>query len=644
MAGSATLQVGIDTGGTFTDAVCLGPEGRRACKLPSTPARPERAFLEALEAVGGHAEGAAVHHGTTVATNAVLTRTGARVALLVTAGFEDLPWLGRGAREDLHALEAARTPPLLAPGDCLGVRERMGADGRASVRLTAREIARAVARVRARDPQAVAVCLLHAVRNPAHEVALVEALGTLGVPVYRSSASCGDARESERAATVLLDAYVAPILGRYLQAVGAGLPSGACLSVMRSDGGRMAAGDVAAAPARTLLSGPAAGVAAAQELAARHGLACALSFDVGGTSTDVAWIEGDDLPVGPSLRVGPFRASLPSAGLETVGAGGGSVVWLDTGGALRVGPASAGADPGPACYGRGGPFVLTDAWLLGGQVPPRLLDGALPLDRAAAERAGRALARRAGLSLPRLCAGAREVAAAATARALRLASVAQGRDPRRAALVAFGGAGPVLATATAARLGIGAVYVPPDPGTFAAEGALRAPLRADAEGFVGSGAREGLGAARRRLEGEVRGRLREEGARGVRCRVEVEARYPGQAFTVRVPYGRSWRRDFHDRHEARYGFARPEARPEPVSLHVRGTGREGQGVPAGGGSVPTVRLRTRAGGTLARASLAPGARVRGPARLEELTGTTWVPRGWWAEVLGDGVLRLRRAP
>ena len=642
MARQQTLRVGIDTGGTFTDAVAVGPQGRRTCKVPSTPERPEEGFLAALDGVGGRRADVAVRHGTTVGTNAVLTRRGARVVLLLTEGFTDLPWLGRGVREDLHARAPARTPPLIAVGDALGVRERLDATGAVVRALGEREVRRVVAAVRRLRPEAVAVCLLHAVRNPQHERRLAAALRVLDVPVHVSTAACADPREVERSVTVTLDAFVAPVLGRYLAAVAAGLPAEAraAFTVMRSDGGRMGAAEVATAPARTLLSGPAAGVAAAQALVVRHGVAQALSFDVGGTSTDVAWIEGEDVPVGPRLRVGPFEASVPSVGLETVGAGGGSVVWTDAGGALRVGPQSAGARPGPACYGHGGPFALTDAWLLLGHVPAALLGGDFPLDVGAAERAGRSHARKLGCSLLQLARGALEVAAAATARALRLASVAHGHDPRGATLVAFGGAGPLLAAGTAERLGIGRILVPADPGTFAAEGALLAPLRADAEALVEGTSAAAVRQTAARLAREVTARLRAEGARRSTLRTEVDARYPAQAFEVSVPWDAGWEARFHERHEARYGFCLREVGPQAVRLRVRGQGQESE---AGADALPPAASRRRRAHTGPRAlrdTLAPGARLLGPCRIEEPSGTTWVPGGWAAQVLGDRTLCL----
>lgn len=642
MAEATGGRVGLDTGGTFTDVVWEAGGARRLGKVPSTPDQPQEAFLAALASVDARAA-PRIHHGTTVGTNAVLTRTGARIALVTTAGFEDLPWIGRGRRDDLHALEPTRTPPLLARRMALGLVERIDARGRVLTRPSAADLGRLRADVARRRPDAIAVCLLHAVRNDVNERAVLRALRGIGVPVHLSSRSCADPREVERGTTTILDAYVAPVLRSYLEAVATRLPRAARrgLTIMRSDGGRMSVDEVARAPVRTLLSGPAAGVAAARALARRLDLPRVLSFDVGGTSTDVAWIEGDDLAVRPALRVGPFEAGVPSVGIETVGAGGGSEAWVDTGGALRVGPQSAGAMPGPAAYGHGGPFTLTDAWLLVGRLPEALLAGGFPLDRAASETAARALARRARCSLKTLCDGVIAVAAAATARALRLASVAHGHDPRSAALVAFGGAGPLLAAETAALLGMETVCVPRDPGTFAAEGTLLSPLRADAAEVVDSadGVAERVAPLRERVEQA----LLAEGAQRARLRAEVDARYVGQAFEVTVPYTRSWERAFHRRHTERYGFALKDRAIEPVRLRVRGEGLE-RSSPRRRARTAKPRVRTVRGAQHQRDELKAGMRVQGPARVEELSGTTWVPRGWRADVLADGTLRLQRAP
>ncbi len=646
------LRLGIDTGGTFTDVVWAGPAGQGVLKLPSTPDDPARAVLQGVRRVLGTeavADRFTVHHGTTVGTNAVLTRAGARVALVTTRGFEALLHIGRGERAGLHALAPKRIEPLVEASRCVGVDERMDAAGKPVSKLTKAALARLADAVSQKRPDAVAICLLHAPRNAAHEKQVADALRERCPYVFASASTSADPREVERATTTVLDAYVAPLIGRYVQALADELPEDS-LTILRSDGGRMSVAEVVAAPVRTLLSGPAAGVAAGRALAARHGLARVLTFDVGGTSTDVAWVEDAQVPLGQALKIGPFEAGIPSVPMETVGAGGGSVVRIDSGGALRVGPQSAGAEPGPACYGRGGPFALTDAWLLLDRIPRGLLGGVFPLDASAARRAARRIARAAGLSVPALCRGAVQVAATTTARALRLASAARGNDPREATLLAFGGAGPVLACDTAAQLGMQAVCIPADPGTFAALGALAAPLRADASALPGKGGGAALDRLVRRLAKDVRARLASEGADAVRITVEVDARYVGQAFEVTVARD-AWRERFHDRHEALYGFSDATRAVECVRVRVRGEGDDHPEARHDETRVPAPRrVRTRRMSrdrrglaVCARDDLRPGDRVRGPARIDETSGTTYVPAGWRAMCLGDGTLHIGSA-
>lgn len=652
---AAALRLGIDTGGTFTDVVWSSARGTGVFKLASTPGDPADAVIEGIHAVLGVTgkRQLSVHHGTTVGTNAVLTRGGVRVTFVTTEGFEHLLHIGRGQRDDLHALAPARTAPLVELAQCVGVRERMAADGSAVTALKPSAVEATLRAVRRRRPQAVAICLLHAPRNDAHEQTLRDALGGACPHVFASADVSADTREVERATTTVLHAYVAPLVTDYTARLEAALPADA-LTVLRSDGGRMSAADVRAGPARTLLSGPAAGVAAARALAAAQHLDRVLTFDVGGTSTDVAWIEGAALPIGTELRVGEFTAGLPAIDMETVGAGGGSLVHLDAGGALCVGPASAGADPGPACYGNGGPFALTDAWLLLRRLPSTLLGGEFPLDARAARDAARPIAAAAGLSVPALCRGAVAVAAATTARALRLASAAKGRDPSDAALIAFGGAGPNLACDTATQLGMRTVLVPPEPGVFAARGALLAPLTADAV-RVAPRTAAATQRAIRSLRREVQTHLRAEGASRVELVVEMDGRYVGQAFEVTVPLDTTssagWEANFHAAHEQRYGFASPERGVEAVRVRVRGEGHATDAAGARSRKPATPKPRraptpkTEAGRvrSLQRTQLAPGMTAAGPLRVDEHSGTTFVPTGWRLRCLADGTLEIRRS-
>ena len=509
--------LGVDVGGTFTDAVLLEDGELRTAKVP-TAARQEESVLTAAEAVGA-AEVERFTHGTTVATNALLERKGARIAFVATAGFEHLLHLRRQNRAHLYRLCAAHPEPLVPLERCHGVRERIGPDG------VLEPLELDSLPELAEDVEAVAVCLLFSFRDPSHERLVAEELRRRlpHAPVVASHELSPELREYERASTTAIDAYLGPAVSGYLQALegasaAAGLPEPL---VMRSSGGLATLAEAAAHPAVALVSGPAAGVVGAARVA---GVEDAITLDMGGTSTDVCLIRGGQAGRSSEREVGGLPLRLPMVDLQTVGAGGGSIVWRDAGGALRVGPESAGADPGPACYGRGGTRpTVTDANLLLGRLPARLAGG-LELDRAAAERAF------AGIDP----AEAVEVVNAEMLRALRLVSVERGHDPRELALVAFGGAGPLHACALAEELGIETVVVPAAAGVLSALGLAIADERRDSvRSYV------------RPLE--EAGELPHEG--------EAELRYRGQSFELTVPLQRDLAAAFHRAHEARYGYA-----------------------------------------------------------------------------------------
>ncbi|HTR96782.1 MAG TPA: hydantoinase/oxoprolinase family protein, partial [Candidatus Acidoferrales bacterium] len=433
---AAPIAIGIDTGGTFTDVVVWRRGGLEAFKLPSTPGAPERAVLAAL-ARAGASRATRVRHGSTVATNALLERKGARVTFVTTAGFEDALEIGRQDRPAIYALAPSRPAPLVPAARRLGARERLGVGGEVLVPLTARECRRIAARVRATKPEAIAIGLLHAWRSGAHERRLARALRPLGVPLSVSSALCPEIREVERFATTAANAFLAPRVAAYLGALARARRGR--VEVVLSHGGTAPVSAAAREPVRQLLSGPAAGLRAALAAARARGFSVALSLDVGGTSTDCALLGAgeagaDGLPRRRAREVGGVPVLLPTLDVHTVGAGGGSIPRVDAGGLLHVGPESAGADPGPACYGRGGPATVTDALVVLGLLPvDALAGGALALDRTAAERALLGVAR--ALGAHSVHAAANAVLAIANARmeaALRVVSVERGEDPRGA--------------------------------------------------------------------------------------------------------------------------------------------------------------------------------------------------------------------
>jgi N-methylhydantoinase A len=563
--------LGVDVGGTFTDAVLLADGELRTAKVP-TSSRQEESVLAAAAGVGAH-DVDRFTHGTTVATNALLERKGARTAFVATAGFEHLLHLRRQDRAHLYRLCAAHPEPLVPLERCVGVRERMGPDGV----LEPLDLGS----LQELDPsvEAVAVCLLFSFRDWSHERAVAEELRRR-LPRARVVASyevSPEFREYERASTAATDAYLGPVVSRYLEALGeaasdAGLPEPL---VMRSSGGVAALAEAAAHPSVAVVSGPAAGVVGAARVARAAGVENAISFDMGGTSTDVCLIRGGEGGRSAEREIGGLPLRLPTVDLQTVGAGGGSIVWRDSGGAVRVGPESAGADPGPACYGRGGTRpTVTDANLLLGRLPSRLAGG-LELDRGAAERVFEGLDP----------AEAVEVVNAEMLRALRLVSLERGHDPRELALVAFGGAGPLHACALAEELGMETVLVPAAAGVLSALGLAIADERRDAvSSYV--------------CALDDAGELPAEG--------EAELRYRGQSFELTVPLQPRLAEAFHRAHEARYGYA---DRERPIEL---------------------VAVRTadvQPGPRLALPSADP-LDARGPSVLELDGATCWIPPGW----------------
>ena len=559
--------LGVDVGGTFTDAALLADGELRTAKVP-TAARQEESVLAAVAAVGAD-DVERFTHGTTVATNALLERKGARTAFVTTAGFEHLLHLRRQNRAQLYRLCAAHPEPLVPLERCHGVRERIGPDGVVEpLELDSLPELDGV--------EAVGVCLLFSFRDASHERAVAEELRRRlpGARVVASHELSPELREYERASTTAIDAYLGPVVARYLEALG-GAAAGAGLPeplVMRSSGGLATLAEAAAHPAVALVSGPAAGVVGAARIA---GVADAITLDMGGTSTDACLIRAGEAGRSSEREIGGLPLRLPMVDLQTVGAGGGSIVWRDRGGALHVGPESAGADPGPACYGRGGTRpTVTDANLLLGRLPARLAGG-LELDRESAERAFEGIDP----------AEAIEIVNAEMLRALRLVSVERGHDPRELALVAFGGAGPLHACALAEELGIETVLVPEAAGVLSALGLAVADQRRDSvRSYVCPLAEAG--------------ELPREG--------EAELHYSGQSFELAVPLQPGLAEAFHRAHEARYGYADRDREIELVAVRT---------------------ADVRPGPSLTLPPAEP-LESTGPGVLELQGATCWLPPGW----------------
>jgi N-methylhydantoinase A len=645
------VGAGVDVGGTFTDVVVVPTDGAvpRAVKVPTTPDDQGAGVVAGLAAADA-LDVRRVAHGTTTATNAVLERAVARTVLVTTDGFGDVLTIGRQDRPSLYDLRVTRPAPLVARESVVPVVERVAADGGVVVALSDAELARVVDAVAALAPEAVALSLLFAWANPAHEQRLAAALAArLAVPITVSSTLLPEFREYERASTVVLNAAVAPVMRRYLSRLAARLP-GAVITVMTSGGGSAALEVVADAPVHTLLSGPAAGVVAAGAVAAGAGFPDAVAFDMGGTSTDVCLIRDGrpDVSADATIAGLPFRT--PAVGVHTVGAGGGSLAAVDTGGALRVGPRSARAQPGPACYGRGGvePTVTDAHCALGHLDPARELGGGLRLDVAAAERA---LAR-----LPASSGGADgvlEVVRATMARALRRVTTERGVDPAGLALVAYGGAGPLHASALRRALGCATVIVPPAPGVLSALGLLLASPRAEVSRTVLAEADAALGAVWGELETAAAATLRAQGADAVAVRRVADCRYAGQSHELRLEVGAGTdvAAALHAAHEQAYGYALPGEPVEVVTVRALAEGEPLLAAPPArwdhGGPQPTRRRRIGVGGERVdalvcdRAALAPGDRVEGPALIEQPDSTTLLAPGDAATADDAGNLVIR---
>jgi N-methylhydantoinase A len=565
--------LGVDVGGTFTDAVLVEDGSIRTAKVP-TARRQEESVLAAARAVGaGEARLERFAHGTTVATNALLERRGARTAYVGNAGFEQLLHLRRQTRAHLYRLCAHHPEPLVPLERCHGVRGRLGPEGE----LEPLDLS---ALPDLGDAEAVAVCLLFSFREAGHERALADELRRRnpGVHVVASHEVAPEFREYERASTTAADAYLGPVTTRYLRALAdaaaeAGLPEPV---VMLSSGGVASLEEAAAHPARLLVSGPAGGVAGAGLLARRAGFENAIAFDMGGTSTDVCLLPGGRAARVAERDVDGLPIRLPTVDVHTVGAGGGSLVRRDAGGALRVGPESAGADPGPACYGRGGGPTVTDANLLLGRLPAEL-PGGLVLDREAARRA------LDGIDPADVV----EVVNAEMLRALRVVSVERGHDPRDFALVAYGGAGPLHACALAEELGIETVLMPAAAGVLSALGLAASEERRD------------------RVVSHVRP-LAEVDELAAEGEGEADLRYRGQSFELTVPLGGDLAEDFHRAHEERYGYADREREIELVAVRTADV-RPG----------PELTLPD-----------GESADMSGPAVVELDGSTVWIPPGW----------------
>jgi len=673
------LRIAIDTGGTFTDCVWVQSGRLRTLKVFSTPDDPSRAIGEALRKIGVGAD-ATLLHGTTVGTNALLQRRGARVALVTTAGFEDAIEIGRQARPRLYDFFFERVAPLVGRDKRFGVQERVDAAGNVLKEPSDAELAQLLETIAAAAPEAIAVSFLFSFANPVNEKAVALALAKIGEPLSVSHQILPEFREYERTSTVVVNAYLQPLMQTYLKnlaqrieelAGSRDLQDPPCtpwlepsrpstqrsrkprIFVMQSSGGITALAAAAREPVRTVLSGPAGGLVGASVSAVRSGFHKILSFDMGGTSTDVALVD-DEVRPGGQAEVAGFPVGVPMLDIHTVGAGGGSLARFDAGGALVVGPESAGADPGPICYGKGVQPTVTDANLLLGRLrAARFLGGEFTLDL---ERTRRITAewlhqQKSQQSLEHFAAGVVRVVNANMERALRVVSIERGYDPRDFALVAFGGAGGLHACELADSLGIPAVIVPARPGALSAFGILVSDVVKDFSRTVlwqmaGSLPHRELKNEFQKLESAARKQFSAEGWRGkLALEPSVDLRYRGQGYELNIPLGKDLSKAFHAEHQRRYGYHHTGREVELVTLRIRARmpapklaigrsrlARAARAKPAERGRV-VFQGKVIATPVYERDSLPVGHKLTGPAIITEYSATTVITPGrrFWVD-------------
>ncbi|MCI0337972.1 MAG: hydantoinase/oxoprolinase family protein [Acidobacteria bacterium] len=674
-ANAHSLRIGVDTGGTFTDFIAVFKDHQLTFKIPSTPRAPEQAILDGLieltrafDEIDGESDASRVAmdivHGTTVATNALLERKGARTALVTTAGFEDVIEIGRQARPDLYNLSVTRPDPLVPRELRFGLKERITADGGVIVPLKQTELAWLREKLKRAKVESIAVSLLFSFADPSHERAVSEALEALNIPVSISNQILPEYREYERTSTVVINAYLAPVVSRYLSGLTHALSrhaskrGGSRLRIMQSSGGSISAQVAAREPVRTILSGPAGGVVAAMQTAELADAGDIITFDMGGTSTDVALCRGAARTTNEAQIAG-LPVAVPILDIHTVGAGGGSIAHVDAGGALRVGPQSAGADPGPACYGKGTRPTVTDANLaLGRFAGGGLLSGQIKLDeeRAAAviDELAAEMSRASSERVTRVQAalGVIRVANSNMERALRLVSVERGHDPRFFTLVSFGGAGGLHAAALAGGLRIPRVLIPAHPGAFSALGLLLADVIKDYSRTVMTSIENSHGHPREierqlaALEKRAIRDLRAEGFAPSRMNLSrtMAMRYRGQSFELEIEASGDCLAKFHQAHLERYGHADPQRTVEIVSVRLRGAGITEKPELKRAGRVQRSEAQPQRSALVwlgekrvpvsvyDRAGLKPGAMIDTPAIIIEYGSTTLVPAGWRASV------------
>lgn len=642
------IRAGIDTGGTFTDFVFYDGEKIYSYKIPSTPDDPSRSIIAGLAHVLGEKfHNVEIVHGTTVATNALLERKGARVALVTTAGFEDVIEIGRQNRGSLYDIFWEAPRPLVARDMRLGVPERVSFEGKVLKKIAASDLKKLLTQLKKLKPEGVAISFLHSYKNPVNEEKVAAFLEKLGVPVSVSSRILPEFREYERTSTVVANCYLVPKVRSYMRSLSENISSrnggGGGIAIMQSSGGVISPDEAGNEPVRIVLSGPAGGVVGAYSVASAAGYEKVLTYDMGGTSTDVALSDG-----GPRFttetNIDGIPLKVPMIDVTTIGAGGGSIAYIDTGGALKVGPESAGADPGPACYGKGTVPTVTDANVALGRIDPeRFLGGRMKIYPEKSLWALGKLSRKLGVSVEELAEGIIKVANSNMERALRVISIGKGYDPREFALLSFGGAGGLHACELARGMEIKTVIFPMAPGVLSALGMLMADTFKDYSStvFVTAG-KTASGEIERGFEALVKKSRADFGESGVRYERYVDARYKRQAHEITIPYGKNFVKVFNETHKKLYGYSMPGDEVEVVTLRLRAIRRKKKlALPKLAAGKKTVRAskenviidgretKTR---SYMRENFYPGFGFSGPAIVFEETSTLYIAPGFRCEV------------
>lgn len=655
--------LGVDTGGTFTDFVLWSDHTLRIHKCLSTPEAPERSILQGISDLGldqlSNNDELYIVHGSTVATNAILEGKGVATAFITNRGFADMLTIGRQVRSELYNLQPEPQPPPVAAKYCLETGGRVGADGEVLEPLTADDLTTLISKLKKLAPRSVAINVLFSYLNHTFEKQIEQAIADHDENIFisRSSAILPEYKEYERGMTTWLNAYVGPLVEDYLGRLCDGA-SKATVSVMQSSGGTIAAQQAGKQAVHMVLSGPAGGLAAAHYLGQLTGETRLLTFDMGGTSTDVAMIDGD-LQLTSEGHIGRYPVAIPMVDMHTIGAGGGSIASVDEGGLLKVGPESAGAAPGPACYGKGGDqATVTDANLVLGRLrADAFLGGAMTLDTRAAEKVVGDVAAKLGLGIVQAAEGIITIANEHMAQALRVMSIQRGIDPRQLTLVSFGGAGGLHVCALAEALDMKRAIVPNHAGVLSALGMLVAPRTRQLSQTIGLAfsrcAEQDLAERFAPLVEQGKQELVAEGVEPEAIRIEysVDVRYLGQAYYLNVPWTDlvESARTFHDLHEQRYGHSL-DVELELVNLRVAllcDTSKPGLSQTPGTGKGLSVRMAKLAGIehsalVIPREQLKPGVELTGPALVTETVSTTFIKPGWSAVMDDFGNLVLSR--